>query len=111
MGENLKAIGVFAQKLAELDKGKGLNRDQFPVLDTEHIDSETWWDILTENQKMDVGSIAMHFNKMSANYRWNCYNTKYCDLKKSQQKIIKFVLTQKDKDYSMFPLQSLLKIY
>jgi hypothetical protein len=111
MGENLKAIGVFALKLAELDKGKGLNRDQFPVLDTEYTDPETWWDILTDDQKMDVGSVAIHFNKMTGNYRWGCYYTKYSNLKKSQKQIVKFVLAQKDKDYSMFPLQSLLKIY
>jgi hypothetical protein len=85
MGENLKAIGVFALKLAELDKGKGLNRNQYPVLDTEYIDPETWWDILTEDQKIDVGGIAIHFKKMSANYRWDCYDTKFCDLKKSQK--------------------------
>jgi hypothetical protein len=85
MGENLKAIGVFVLKLAELDKGKGLNRNQYPVLDTEYIDPETWWDILTEDQKIDVGGIAIHFKKMSANYRWDCYDTKFCDLKKSQK--------------------------
>jgi hypothetical protein len=111
MGENLKAIGVFALKLAELDKGKGLNRNQYPVLDTEYIDPETWWDILTEDQKIDVGGIAIHFKKMSANYRWDCYDTKFCDLKKSQKQIITFILAQKDKYYSMFPLQTLLKIW
>ena len=109
MGDNLKAIGVFALKLAELDKGKGLNRNQFPVLDNEYTDPETWWDMLTEYQKIDVGSVAMHFNKISPEYRWNCYNTKYVDLRKSQKKIIAFVLAQKDKDYSMFPLQSMVK--
>jgi hypothetical protein len=110
MNDNLKTIGVFAAVLHRLDDGKGLNRDHYLILNTEYIDPETWWNTLTETQKINVGGIAIHFNKMSANYRWDCYNTKYCDLKKSQKKIITFVLAQKDKDYSMFPLQSLLKI-
>jgi hypothetical protein len=109
MGDNLKGIVVLATVLHKLDEGKGLNRDQFPVLDMNLTEAETWWDILTEYQKIEVGGIAIHFNKMSANYRWDCYSTKYRDLKKSQQKIITFVLAQKNKNYSMFPLESMLK--
>jgi hypothetical protein len=109
MDDNLKGIAVLATVLHRLDNGKGLNRENYSTLDTEFTDPETWWNTLTETQKINVGGIAIHFNKMSANYRWDCYNTKYCDLKKSQKQIIKFVLTQKDKDYSMFPLQSMLK--
>jgi len=109
MGENLKAIAILATVLHELDEGKGLNRDQFPVLNNEHTNPETWWDILTFNQKVEVGNVAVHYRKMSPNYRYDCYETKYKDLKKSQQKIIKFVLAEKDKNYSMFPLQSMLK--
>jgi hypothetical protein len=108
MGDNLKGIAVLAIGLHKLDEGKGLNRDQYPVLDNECTNPETWWDILSFNQKMDVGSVAIHFNKMSGNYRWNT-ESKFCDIKKSQQKIIKFVLAQKDTNYSMFPLQSMLK--
>jgi hypothetical protein len=110
MEDNLKALGVFALKLAELDYGKGLNRDQFPVLNTEYTDPETWWNTLIFDHKLDVGCVAMHFNKITANYRWDNYTTKYCDLRKSQKKIIAFVLAQKDKNYSMFPLLSFIKI-
>jgi hypothetical protein len=108
MDDNLKGIAVLATVLHKLDEGKGLNRDQFPVLDIGLTEAETWWDILTEYQKIEVGGIAIHFNKMSANYRWNTYS-KYRDIKKPQQKIITFVLAQKNKNYSMFPLQSMLK--
>jgi hypothetical protein len=108
MDDNLKGIAVLATVLHKLDEGKGLNRDQFSVLDMGVTEAETWWDILTEYQKIEVGGIAIHFNKMSANYRWNTYS-KYHDLKKPQQKIITFVLAQKNKNYSMFPLQSMLK--
>jgi hypothetical protein len=92
----------------DLNMGNGTNRDVYPVLDMELTDPEAWWDILTFSQKMDVGSIAIHYNRMTGNYRWNT-NSKYQDLKKSQKAIIAYILSKKDFPWSMLPLEGLLK--
>jgi len=44
---------------------------------------------------------------MSPNYRWNIKSDFY-NLKPSQKMIINYVLKQKDKNYSMFPLVEIL---
>ena len=62
MNDNLKGIAVLATFLHRLDNGKGLNRDNYSTLDTEFTDPETWWNTLTETQKINVGGIAIHFN-------------------------------------------------
>lgn len=103
--------------LAELNKGKGRNRDQFPVLNTEEADPAKFWDSLNWDQKMEVGSVGIHFNMMTANYRWDCgyqdkrrKHTPFKDLSRSQKKIIATALKEKDNPYSMFDLLGMLKL-
>jgi hypothetical protein len=110
MGTIFHAAAVWGQVAHKFNMGKGKNRDAYSVLDVELTDSEAWWDTLNFNQKMDIGSIAIHFSKMTGNYKWNT-ESKYKDLKKSQKTIIAFVLKQKDEQFSMFPLQGLLRKY
>ena len=104
----LEAALAFIPYLHELNKDKGKNFEEFPVLNTDEKDGESWWNSLNEDGRHSGGCIAMHFYKMSANYRWSYKN--YCDLSKSQKKIIKFVFLQKEKDYTMFYLPGLLKL-
>ena len=104
---SLNAIAVFAPYLHELNKGKGKNRKEFPFLNTDLENVNIWWDSLNEQQKHDVGGIAIHFNKMTANYRWNNFSN-YDSLKKSQKKIIEFVFNRKDEDYTIFYLPGML---
>lgn len=111
---------VFAPILADLNKGKGTNAQEFPVLKTTKQTAQEWWDSLRGEKYTDcgtyysdrvaVGSIAIHFHKMSANYPWVCNLTKYTKLRKSQRKIIDFVFAQRNENYSMFYLPAILKL-
>jgi purine nucleoside permease len=92
-----------------LDKGKGLNSDEFQVLSTEKLNAEAWWDTLDYHGKVDVGGIAIHYNRMSASYRWHCGELKFKEIKKGQQRIIKYVFSKRDNKYMSFPLESLIK--
>lgn len=120
--ETLQAICSIIPALHKLNAGKGKNKDEFPVLNTTETNAEIWWNNLNKGKrfkscgkmcyhtKMDVGSIAIHYKQMSANYKWDATNTKYNDLTKSQKAIVSFVLSKKDEYYSMFPLTSLFKL-
>jgi len=93
-----------------LIKVKAKTQKSFLFLIPEETNAELWWDSLNQKEKHEAGEVAMHFDKISANYRWNEYETKFVDLSKSQKKIVSFVLSQKDDNYTMFYLPGLLKL-
>jgi hypothetical protein len=109
MNTVFEAAAMWGLSAPDFNMGKGTNRNVYPVLDMEITDPEVWWDILAYYQKIEVGGVAIHYQKMSPNYRWDCYDTKYKDLKKSQKAIITYVLKKKDNPWSMIPLEGLLK--
>ena len=78
------------------------NKEKYPILNLEFESAQLWWDSLTSNEKIDVGSVAMHFNKISANYKWNTYLT-FEALKRGQQSIIKSVYKTRNETFYMFP--------
>jgi len=122
---NLLAVLAFIPSLNKLNEGKGKNKDEFPVLNTEEKEVEKWWNNLNHEQRVEVGGIAIHYNEMTAGCRWGTYRwefdekTKhleptglpylYSELPKSQQKRIKFVFSKKEENYSMFPLSAFFK--
>lgn len=117
MSGQIEAVLCLVPALHKLNKGKGKNSDQYPSLKTRKRNVETWWNGLDWHNKIDVGSAALHFGKMSSNYKWRCQTnendgggSRFSDLTKSQQKIVKFVFEQRNKKYSMFDLASLLKL-
>ena len=74
-----------------------------------------WWDSLDGDGKLNVGEAAIHYHKMSANYKWCCgrfhgmgKDTDYLDLKKSQRKIIEWIFKEKDKPFQRFYLAGML---
>lgn len=105
------AAAILMPLLYELNGNKNIkNTEKYPVLNTKLINSETWWNSLEWKEKVDVGGIAMHYNKISANYKWNCSNTSYNDLTKSQKKIINFIYLKKGCNYYKFDPINLLKL-
>lgn len=108
--EKLESLVAILPALHELNKDKGRNRDQFPVINTQEVDPDMFWNNLNWKQKVEVGGIGVHFNMMSANYKWDCGQTKFKDLKKIQKKIIATALKEKDNPYSMFDLLGMLKL-
>jgi hypothetical protein len=98
--------------LHELNGNKTIsNREKYPILNTEETNPEIWWDNLDYYGKVEVGSIALHYGKMTPNYRWKCLDIhKFQDLSNGQKRIVKFCLTKKDDNWWMFDLHSLLKL-
>ena len=117
MDGKIEAVLALVPALHNLNKGKGNNSDQYPALKTRKRNAETWWDSLDWDKKVNVGNAALHFRKMSPSYPWRCQDiendkggSKFSQLTKSQQKIVKFVFEQRNKKYSMFDLAGLLKL-
>ena len=77
-----------------------LNCEYYSVLNTDKT-IEEWWNNLNYVNKFDIGCIAIHFNLMSSNYKWNDYSN-YEKLSKSQKKIIKNIFYSKNSEWSMF---------
>lgn len=116
----IEAVALLIEPLHNLNKGQpALNSDKYPVLKTEKATAEEWWDSLNKGKrfkvcrnfmydtKYEVGSIAMHLNLMSANYKWNGTSDKFAKLTKSQQKIIKIIFSERNNNYSMLDMKGL----
>ena len=111
-------IGGLAEAaliIAKLNKGAGTNEDEYPALKTDEIDVGVWWDSLDWYGKVEIGGAAVHYRKMSANYKWNCgsqdkrrNHIPYLDLKKSQKKIIKSVFKERKDPFQRFYLAGML---
>ena len=93
--------------LDKLNLNQVKNSDKYKVLKTKENKCDNFQNNLTINDRIEIGSIAINFHKMSPNYRWNIKSDFY-NLKPSQKMIINYVLKQKDKNYSMFPLVEIL---
>nr|QBM02704.1 hypothetical protein [uncultured archaeon] len=114
---NISVLPAAILALHKLNKGKGKNYDQYPALKTKKRKVDIWWNSLDFHQKVEVGNVAIHFKKMSANYKWRCQDlendkggSKFSDLTNSQKRIVKFVFQQRSKKYSMFDLASLFGV-
>lgn len=106
---------VAAQFLHELNKDykNQLYYHQFKCLKTRFKTSERWWNSLNWSNQIEVGSVALHFYKMSARYPWKCgiihgEGCKYNELTKSQKKIVDFCYSIRKNKYSMFHLPGLI---
>lgn len=85
-------------------------KDKYPVLKTRKRKVENWWNSLSFSEKMEVGSIALHYNRMTPNYKWKCMDYHmFSDLTKSQQKIVKFCFSKKNDNWFMFDIASMIK--
>jgi len=82
--------------------------DYYPSLKTKKRRIDNWWNSLNSDLRMDVGSAAIHFRKMTPNYKWNT-NVNYIKLTKSQQKIIQYVFSRKKYPFCAFDLHGLFK--
>jgi len=82
--------------------------DYYPSLKTKKRRIDNWWNSLIFDLRMDVGSAAIHFCKMTPNYKWNT-NVNYINLTKSQQKIIQYVFSRRKYPFCAFDLHGLLK--
>ncbi len=111
------AIGL-ANLNKYLSEGKGTYLEEYPVLKKYKGSTSEFWDRLTWREKVEVGELAIHFNKMTTNYKWNCgvygkpkiKHTPFEELKNGQKKIIEFVVKQKDKPYAAFDIMGILKL-
>jgi hypothetical protein len=104
-----EGIAIAAPFLHELNKGKGKNRDEMPILNTE-LPVDQWWDSLDYQGKVSVGMVALHFYMMTPNSKFICNETKFKDLPKRQQKRIENCLKEKDYPYSMYDIKGLFKL-
>lgn len=117
--ELVTGIALAAVKIAEMSKGMGLNRDQYPALNTEETDPEKFWNSLNHGKswiscgknyydnKHQVGAVALNNGLMTANFKWDRWDTKFNDLSKRQQKIIKLVLYYKDEKYLVIGIRAM----
>ncbi len=112
---------VATAALQDINKGKGLNRDQYDgVFNTDETDPAKFWDSLNKGKywmlgkrrmyhaKTSVGALAVDQGFMTPSMGWNTSNTKYADLKPKQQRIIKAALKCKDEPYSVLPIRGLM---
>jgi hypothetical protein len=60
---------------------------------------------------VEVGGVAIHYHKMSANYKWKCQDgvSSFEDLTNGQKKIVKFVFAQRNENWYMFYLPGMIK--
>jgi len=102
----------LASKLHELNGNKTIKtKDKYPVLKTRRKIAENWWNNLNFSEKVEVGTVALHYHKMTASYNWRCSDeTTFNDCTKSQQKIIKFVFTKRNDNWFMFDIMGMLKL-
>jgi len=111
-----KAILAAVEPLAKLNKeicgGKTLRiKDKFPAFKTRKKKPSSWWDNLNWSQKVEVGEVALHYRKMTPNYKWACqdYN-KFSDLTNGQKKIVQFVFKQRNEVWHPFDLRLMIKL-
>jgi len=108
----IEAIATLAPKLHELNNNKIIKvKDKYLVLRTKEKDVVSWWNSLNYLQKVEVGSVALHYHKMTPNYKWKCYDeNKFEDLTKGQQKIVTFVFSKRNDNWYMFDIAGMLKL-
>ena len=108
----IEAVAFLVPKLHELNDNKIIKaRDKYPVLKTRKRNVINWWNSLKYLEKVEVGSIALHYHKMTPNYKWKCHDeNKFEDLGKGQQKIVKFVFSKKNDNWYMFDIAGMLKL-
>jgi Zn ribbon nucleic-acid-binding protein len=80
---------------------KKTNAEHYSVLNTT-LNVDSWWDSLTEKERIDVGGVAIHFSLISANFKWSI-RLGYSQLKNSQKGIVKQIYNRRNEQYSMFP--------
>lgn len=85
-----------------------LMEDNYPVLKKYTGNIDSWWDSLNWDEKLEVGTMAVHNYVMKPSYCFDLENTKFNDLKKRQKNIIKKVVNQRKHKYAMFYLPGML---
>jgi len=108
----IEAVAFLAPKLHELNDNKIiLLKDKYPCLRTRRRNIINWWNSLVFLEKLDVGAVAVHYRKMTPNYKWMCYDEqKWEHLTKGQQKIVKFVFSKRNDNWYMFDIASMLRL-
>jgi len=106
------ATALLYPCLHELNGNKIIKvSDKYPVLKTRKRKVETWWDSLDWSDKLEVGSIAIHYHKMTPNYKWKCCDgDKFSDLTKSQKNIVRFCFSKKNDNWFMFDISGMMKL-
>ena len=80
------------------------NEEKYPSLKTDKTIAEHWWNSLSESQRIEVGSVAIHMRYMSPNFRWACRSRDiYEAIKPSQKRIINNIFRIRNKEFQMFP--------
>lgn len=82
--------------------------DHYSVLKTRKKKVETWWDSLTEFDRIDVGGIALHYHMLTPNSRWWYLDTCFNDLKPKQKKVLRFIWSKRYSTYAMFDLVGMM---
>jgi len=109
------AAGPIAELNKEICEGKTIRiKDKFPSLRTRKRIIQNWWNNLSPDDKLEVGSAAIHFNMMTANFPWKCgyqehIPSDFDDLSRNQKRIVKLVFSNRDEVYHPFDLRYILK--
>lgn len=103
---------LLISKLHELNGNKFIKaKDKFPCLKTRKRKVANWWNSLNCLDKIEVGSAAIHYYKMTANYKWKCRDDHtFVNLSKGQQKIVEFVFSKRNDNWFMFDIVGILKL-
>lgn len=105
-------IANLAVKLHELNDNKTIRtKDKYPCLKTRKRNVANWWNSLKWIEKVEVGSVALHYHKITANYPWKCYDEdKFDNLTKGQKKIVSFVFSKRNSNWFMFDIAGMLRL-
>lgn len=72
-------------------------KDKYPALKTRKRKVENWWNSLSYFQKIEVGSVAVHYHKITPNYPWKCLEEH------------KFCFSKRNDNWFMFDIASMIK--
>jgi len=103
-------VALLATKLEKLNNGKSvLFKDRYGVLRTKKKKVNSWWDSLTDAEKIEVGGVAIHCNKMTANYKWFCSGQdNFESLKTSQKRIVSHVFSRRNEPWFICDLNTFI---
>lgn len=107
----MKEIGIVLT-LSKLNDGSK-NEDKYPSLKTKESTAIDWWNSLDKNNKINVGSLAIHYNLMTANFPWNCFSGErgcFDNLSRNQKRIVKYLFTKRNVMWEMIPLETIFKV-
>jgi hypothetical protein len=106
---NLLTLVAAAPIIGELNDSifNGKNSEKYQSLKTDETNVVLWWNKLNEGERVDVISLAVHYNLTTPNSRWGLGD--FDTYSKQKRKIIKTIFERRNEKYLAFDLRSMLR--